>query len=108
MSIILASVAAFAISAVTGHFLVPALRRLKAGQSIREDGPTWHMGKQGTPTMGGLMFILAVAVSVTAFGWKGMMEGNFIHLFVLAFALLFGAIGFLDDWQKVKKSRTWA
>ena len=105
MTIILASITAFAISAVTGHYLVPALRRLKAGQSIREDGPTWHMGKQGTPTMGGLMFILAVAVSVLVFGWKEMMTGNVIHLFVLGFALLFGAIGFLDDWQKVKKKQ---
>jgi len=105
MTIILASMAAFAISAVTGHFLVPVLRRLKAGQSIREDGPTWHMGKQGTPTMGGLMFILAVAVAVVVFGWTGMLEGNLIHLYVLGFALLCGAIGFLDDWQKVKKKQ---
>lgn len=59
-----AVVLGFAISAILGKFLVPALRRWKAGQSIKEDGPTWHMSKQGTPTMGGLMFIAAVVVVV--------------------------------------------
>ena len=54
----------FVISAVLGKYLVPALRRWKAGQAIKEDGPTWHMSKQGTPTMGGLMFIAAVAIVV--------------------------------------------
>ena len=55
LKILVAAVVAFVISAVIGKFLVPALRRWKAGQSIKEDGPTWHMSKQGTPTMGGLM-----------------------------------------------------
>ena len=54
----------FVISAVLGKYLVPALRRWKAGQAIKEDGPTWYMSKQGTPTMGGLMFIAAVAIVV--------------------------------------------
>ena len=64
LKILVAAVVAFVISAVIGKFLVPALRRWKAGQSIKEDGPTWHMSKQGTPTMGGLMFILATIIVV--------------------------------------------
>ena len=52
LKLILAFVIAFAVSAVVGFFLVPYLRRIKAGQSIKENGPTWHMSKQGTPTMG--------------------------------------------------------
>lgn len=61
---LIALVLGFLISAVLGKWLVPALRRWKAGQAIKEDGPTWHMSKQGTPTMGGLMFIAAVTVVV--------------------------------------------
>ena len=55
IKILAAVILGFAISAVLGKFLIPMLRRLKAGQSIKEDGPTWHMSKQGTPTMGGII-----------------------------------------------------
>ena len=60
MTYILSFIVAFGVTAIAGQILIPALRRLKAGQSIREDGPTWHLSKQGTPTMGGLMFILGI------------------------------------------------
>ena len=102
MKIIIACILSFAVSAITGKFLVPELRKLKAGQSIREDGPTWHAGKAGTPTMGGLMFILGIFVSILICGWKGMMAGDFEHLYIFFFALIFGGIGFLDDFEKVK------
>ena len=102
MKIIIACILSFAVSAITGKFLVPELRKLKAGQSIREDGPTWHAGKAGTPTMGGLMFILGILVSILVCGWKGMMAGDLKHLYICAFALIFGVIGFLDDFEKVK------
>ena len=101
--IILAAVAAFAVSAVVGRFLIPALRALKAGQSIKEIGPNWHMSKQGTPTMGGIMFIAAIIVAVVAFGWKDMAQGDFSALLVLVFALLYGVIGFIDDFAKIRK-----
>ena len=52
MKLIAACIVSFLITLVTGRFLLPELRRLKAGQSIREDGPTWPAGKSGTPTMG--------------------------------------------------------
>ena len=93
---------AFVVSSVMGYVLIPWLRRLKAGQSIREDGPTWHMSKQGTPTMGGLIFIIGIAVTVLVVGWEDLARGDRGGLFVLLFGLVFGVIGFLDDFMKVK------
>jgi phospho-N-acetylmuramoyl-pentapeptide-transferase len=93
----------FLLSAVLGRILLPVLRRLKAGQSIKEDGPTWHLSKQGTPTMGGLMFIIATTITVVVMNWTAISNGEFTSLFVLVFALVFGVIGFIDDLAKVKK-----
>ena len=101
--VIFSMVLSFLVSAVAGRFLVPALRALKAGQSIKEIGPTWHMTKQGTPTMGGLMFILSMAVVLVVLGWKDLVSGRLGGLYTYLFALVFGAIGFLDDYMKVKK-----
>jgi len=103
MTMLLAAVVAFVVSAAVGRLLIPMLRALKAGQSIKEIGPNWHMAKQGTPTMGGIMFIAAILVAVIAFGWKDMAGGNFSALLVFAFALLYGIIGFVDDYAKIKK-----
>ena len=75
LKLILAFVIAFAVSAVVGFFLVPYLKRIKAGQSIKENGPTWHMSKQGTPTMGGLMFIIGLTAAVIAVGWRDIAAG---------------------------------
>ena len=93
------------VTAGTGLILIPALRRMKAGQSIREDGPVWHMSKQGTPTMGGIMFIVGIAVALLTVGFKGFAEGVHEHLFVFLFALRYAAIGFLDDYEKLKKKQ---
>jgi len=94
-----------AVTVLSGLILVPFLRRKKAGQMIREDGPVWHRSKQGTPTMGGLMFIAGITVAVVAVGMGRLREGEFGHIFILAFALVFGAIGFLDDYSKLVKKR---
>ena len=102
MTCILSFIVAFGVAVIAGQILIPLLRRLKAGQSIREDGPTWHMAKQGTPTMGGLMFIFAIAVAIVAAGWEQMMAGERNHLYVFLFALVFGIIGFIDDFQKLR------
>lgn len=102
MEIILAGVVSLAITLAAGKLLIPALIRLKAGQSIKEVGPTWHKGKQGTPTMGGLMFIIGIGIAILILGWRGMLERNFTHLYVYVFALVFGVIGYIDDYQKVK------
>jgi phospho-N-acetylmuramoyl-pentapeptide-transferase len=77
---------------------------MKAGQSIREDGPVWHMSKQGTPTMGGLMFIAGVTSGIF-FTFGDMAKGNFIFLIILGFALVYAAIGFFDDYEKLKKKQ---
>ena len=102
MEIILAAIVSFVVTAVVGKLLIPALVRLKAGQSIKEIGPKWNMSKQGTPTMGGLMFIIGIGVAIVICGWNGMLAGNFQHLYVYLFALVFGGIGYIDDYQKVK------
>ena len=102
LKILLACAVSFVITAVAGRLLIPELIKLKAGQSIKEDGPKWHMTKQGTPTMGGLMFIIGIGVAVLTVGWPGMVKGDFTHLYVYLFALVFGVIGYIDDYQKVK------
>ncbi len=103
IKILAAVILGFAISAVLGKFLIPMLRRLKAGQSIKEDGPTWHMSKQGTPTMGGIMFIAATVVTALVLNLAEAARGDWTWLVVLLFALIFGVIGFIDDYAKVKK-----
>ena len=96
----------FIITAVFGHFfLLPTLRRLKAGQSIRQDGPVWHMAKQGTPTMGGLMFIFGTGITVLILGFSDFQAGRFGALIVFAFSLIYALIGFLDDYEKLKKKQ---
>ena len=102
MTYILSFVVAFGVAAIAGQILIPVLRRLKAGQSIREDGPTWHMAKQGTPTMGGIMFIAAILAAVLITGGQQLAQGKANHLFVFGFALVFGVIGFVDDFQKLR------
>ena len=102
MTYILSFIVAFGVTAIAGQILIPALRRLKAGQSIREDGPTWHLSKQGTPTMGGLMFILGIGTAVLTAGWEDLQNGLHNHLYVFLFALVFGIIGFIDDFKKLR------
>ena len=93
----------FLLTLVIGRFVVAELRKLKAGQEIRKDGPTWHAGKAGTPTMGGIMFILGAGIVVFLLGWGQMLQGEFTHLYVYLFALCFGLIGFVDDYRKVRQ-----
>ena len=103
MEMIFACFLSFAVTGIIGgKIILPALRRLKAGQAIREEGPKWHATKAGTPTMGGLMFIAGLGVSILVMGWRGMMEGDLSHIYVFLFAAVFGVIGFLDDYEKVK------
>ena len=102
MRFILSFIVAFGVAAIAGQLLIPLLRRLKAGQSIRTDGPTWHMSKQGTPTMGGIMFIVAIGAAVVVAGWDDLARGNRNHLYVFLFALVFGGIGMIDDMQKLR------
>ena len=100
-----AFILAFLFAAVFGKYYIPWLRKQKAGQAIKDNGPTWHMSKSGTPTMGGVMFILAVTLVCLTIGFPSMLQGRYVHIFILLFALVFGAIGFLDDWEKIKNKQ---
>ncbi|MBR5381294.1 MAG: phospho-N-acetylmuramoyl-pentapeptide-transferase [Oscillospiraceae bacterium] len=93
------------VTAAAGVVLVPYLRRIKAGQMIKEDGPTWHMSKQGTPTMGGLMFIAGMIAACLTAGMNDILRGDLTHIIALVFALIYGAVGFLDDYEKLKKKQ---
>ena len=105
MKLIIATVVSFVLTVAFGRWLIPALRALKAGQSIREIGPSWHNSKEGTPTMGGLMFMLPVLVCVLVAGWGALRTKDYSHIMVLGFSLIYGAIGFVDDFVKVKLKR---
>lgn len=90
------------LSGVLGYFLLPVLRALKVGQSVRSIGPTWHNIKAGTPLMGGLMFILAAIICLLA---NIPAMADYSVFYVLAPGLCFGLVGFLDDFCKVKYKR---
>jgi phospho-N-acetylmuramoyl-pentapeptide-transferase len=96
---------AFAATAGCGVGLIPFLRKLKFGQSIKEIGPSWHMNKQGTPTMGGFMFMAGILAAILVCGFQGFRGGDWTPLFLFGFALICGIIGFIDDWNKVKKKQ---
>ena len=101
--ILLTAAACCGVSALLGHFLLPALRALKAGQSVRSIGPTWHNNKAGTPLMMGLMFIGGTLICLLVNLAFGMTDYTPFYVYALAFC--FGAVGFLDDYCKVKKKR---
>lgn len=108
----LAIVIAAVITGLLGYFMVPFLHKIKFGQTIREVGPSWHKNKQGTPTMGGLMFIIGSSVAAViciAFLWlNGGAETQLMLVKVVAGALMavgFGIVGFLDDYISIKKHR---
>ena len=101
-NIFVAAAFACALTAIFGRLLIPVLRALKAGQSIRESGPTWHNYKAGTPMMGGLMF---VAASVLVLVLNAFTMKDYSVFYVLILSLCFGFIGFLDDFTKLKYKR---
>ena len=110
--IISAVVISFGITAISGIWLLPILRKLKFGQTILDIGPKWHKNKQGTPTMGGLMFIIGVTVSVVVsymllrfnspLGERPdspIIKARLLYGLMLAIA--YGLIGFADDYIKI-------
>ena len=89
------------ISLVLGPITIPLLRRLKFGQNIREDGPKTHLKKAGTPTMGGVIFLIATAITALFY------VGDYPKIIPVLFLTLgFGIIGFLDDYLKVVLKRS--
>ena len=111
----MASIVSFILSALLGRVVIPWLHKLKFGQTILEDGPSWHQKKQGTPTMGGILFITGfTAAALVAVALTYLLKAN--HLFETAYenarfwggiglALGCGLIGFADDYIKVVKKR---
>ncbi len=99
----------FALTAIILRFLIPKLKSMKLGQQILDIGPRWHKSKEGTPTMGGLGFnisaVIVGSVMAVAMAASGNSEGLEKLIIVLAFAVVSGAIGIVDDMTKFKNHR---
>ena len=114
---VIAALVAFAVTAALGYVVIPYLRKLKFGQTILDIGPNWHKEKQGTPTMGGIMIVAGVLISLAiAYGYSAISGNRFatelkdsfrLTNFIagIIMALLMSAIGFMDDYIKVVKKR---
>ena len=98
-------VGAFLVTLICGALILPMLKKLKLGQNVREDGPESHLAKSGTPSMGGLIFLIPFALFVLILGnqYEGLKAIMYPLLLV---TLSYGFIGFLDDYIKVKKKRS--
>ncbi|MGN1180698.1 MAG: phospho-N-acetylmuramoyl-pentapeptide-transferase [Suilimivivens sp.] len=96
ISIIVPIMISFAISVSAGPVLIPLLKKMKAGQTVRDDGPKTHLKKSGTPTMGGILILISVTVTSLLY----VKEYRRI-IPILFLTLGFGMIGFLDDFIKV-------
>lgn len=96
-----ALIVAWGIGMVVVPLLIPMLKRLKFGQNIRAEGPKQHLKKSGTPTMGGLAFLVILIVTMLIFA-----ERNFTMLLSVGITVLYGALGFLDDFIKTVKKRS--
>ena len=121
VSCILAAVLSFGIAFGLGYVVIPFLHKLKFGQTILDIGPKWHKNKQGTPTMGGILFIISTVASflivylidnlthgdiAMSFATSMIAQGKRIKIWSgLLMALGFAFIGFLDDYIKVVKKR---
>ncbi|SHI74013.1 Phospho-N-acetylmuramoyl-pentapeptide-transferase [Dethiosulfatibacter aminovorans DSM 17477] len=99
-STIFAFAAAFIVTAVLVPLMIPYLKKLKFGQTVREEGPESHKVKTGTPTMGGVAIMAAVFVAYLAF-----IEKNIVSAITMTVIAGFGAVGFIDDYIKVVKKR---
>ncbi len=116
-TVVVVAIISFAVTALLGFLVIPYLRKLKFGQTILEEGPNWHKSKQGTPTMGGVMMVIGVLVSLTSgYAFSALTNGEFasemkdpyfltIMLAGIVMALCMCAIGFFDDYIKVVKKR---
>lgn len=97
---------AFLITVLLSPIFIPFLRRLKFGQSIREEGPKSHVKKTGTPTMGGIMIVFSIIITSIIMASKYSFESISYELWLLIFVLVgYGLLGFLDDFIKVALKR---
>ena len=102
-------VLSFLLTLLTGRIILPILRAKKVGQIIREDGPQWHMGKSGTPTMGGISFIIPFLLCMVAVAIVFAVKDSEFQLIpfalVVCFAVANAMIGFIDDRCKLLKKQ---
>lgn len=95
----------FAISAILGIIIIPILKKLKVGQIERDDGPTTHLKKQGTTTMGGIIMIIAIMIVIIGtyiyFSMIGKLDLGIKMISMLLITIGFGTIGFIDDFKKL-------
>lgn len=101
ISLVYSFLLATVITAILGPLFLPLLRRLKFGQNIRDDGPNRHLQKAGTPTMGGILFIVAFTVATLAIAPKSLEV-----FLILGMTIFYGLVGFLDDYIKVAMKRS--
>lgn len=100
-SIIMPILISFALSAVAGPLMIPVLKRLKIGQTVREEGPRAHLKKSGTPTMGGVLILISVTATSLLY------VGDHPEILPVLFLTVgFGLIGFIDDYLKVVLRRS--
>ncbi len=103
LNVITASILAFVFMIILTPFFIPALKKFKFGQSIREEGPESHMKKGGTPTMGGIVILVSLILTMLVMTiWNGFSTELFLLLLV---TVGFGTLGFLDDFIKIVKKR---
>ena len=98
---VIASLGALALATVGLTFLIPVLRRFKFGQFVRAEGPESHLAKSGTPTMGGVVFLLTLPAGMLL---SGRISAESLLAVFLAVAM--GALGFIDDYIKIKNHRS--
>lgn len=99
--------AVFLLTLIFLHHLIPVLRRRRAGQPILEIGPSWHLSKAGTPTLGGVAFLVAALLAVgvpSFFLFERSVEWRALLLLV-GYAVLCGLIGIFDDWKKLSRQQ---
>lgn len=103
-------IAAFAVTVILAYIIIPILKKIKVGQIEREDGPQSHLKKQGTPTMGGIIFMISIILCVTgvyiylhAIGESELAQ-NLLPMLCLTIG--FGIIGFIDDFRKLVLKNT--
>lgn len=100
-TILVSVIVSFAVSVLLGPVIIPFLRKLKVGQTIRDEGPQSHLKKNGTPTMGGILILLSVVVTSLLF------VKDYPEIIPILFLTLgFGLVGFLDDYIKVVLKRS--
>ncbi|MCF6466506.1 phospho-N-acetylmuramoyl-pentapeptide-transferase [Clostridium sp. Cult2] len=101
LDIIRVVIISFIITAFLGPIIIPILKKLNIGQNVRDDGPKTHLSKSGTPTMGGIIIIIALLITTIS---SGLLNSDMYVLLISTIG--FGLIGFIDDYMKIRNRRS--